>query len=331
MRLRLLLIALLGVAVAAYLIFNIGFSAVFSAVLRIGWAGFALTCLYALALYVGLGVAWYVLVPGLTSNRLRTFVWGRIVRDSAAEVLPFSQVGGFVIGARATILNGVAAPLAFASTIVDVSAEMMAQIGYVALGLVILRERAPHTPLNISLINTLLIGLVVGALAGGTFIFAQNKGTWITDKLADRFLPKAIAHAAAVAESLRAIYRRPWRVGFSVVLHFGGWIGSAIVTLIAALLIGAAVDLPGMIALDSLVFAIRATGFVVPNALGVQEAAYALLGPLLGVPPEMALAVSLLRRARDIAIGIPALLIWQGLEGSRAVADSRSDGESLQN
>jgi putative membrane protein len=331
MRLRLLLITLLGVAVAAYLIFNVGFSAVFSAVLRIGWGGFALTCLYALALYVALGVAWYVLLPGLTSNPVWTFVWGRMVRDSAAEILPFSQVGGFVIGARATILNGVRAPLAFASTIVDVTTEMMAQIGYIALGLIILRERAPRTPLNISLINTLLIGLVVGALAGGTFIYLQNKGTWITDKLADRFLPKTIARAAAVAESLQAIYRRPWRVLFCVALHFGGWIGSAIVTLIASLLIGAAVDLPGMIALDSLVYAIRSAGFVVPNGLGVQEAAYALLGPLLGVPPEMALAVSLLRRARDIAIGIPTLLIWQGLEGSRALADSRSDGETLQN
>jgi len=34
--------------------------------------------------------------------------------DSAAEVLPFSQIGGMVFGARAAILHGVSAPLAFA-------------------------------------------------------------------------------------------------------------------------------------------------------------------------------------------------------------------------
>jgi putative membrane protein len=331
MRLRFLLIALLGVALAVYLIFNIGFSAVFSAALRIGWGGFVITCLYALALYVFLGSAWYVLVPGLTWRRMWTFVWGRIVRDSAAEVLPFSQVGGFVIGARATILNGVPARLAFASTIVDVTTEMVAQIAYIALGLTILRQRVPMTPLNTSLVNTLLVGLVVGVFVGIAFIVVQNKSTWITDKLADRFLPRAFAHAAAVAEALRAIYRQPMRVVLSIVMHMVGWIGSAMVTFIAALLIGANVDLPGMIALDSLVFAIRTAGFVVPNALGVQEAAYALLGPLLGVPPEMALAVSLLRRARDIAIGIPTLFIWQAWEGKRAFAEPGSDSESLQN
>jgi DNA-directed RNA polymerase subunit K/omega len=32
------------------------------------------------------------------------------------------------------------------------------------------------------------------------------------------------------------------------------------------------------------------------------------------------LAVSLLKRAREIAIGAPVLLMWQGLEGRRAFA-----------
>jgi len=36
---------------------------------------------------------------------------------------------------------------------------------------------------------------------------------------------------------------------------------------------------------------------------------------LFGLPPEMALALSLLKRGRDLAIGIPALLAWQALEG----------------
>jgi hypothetical protein len=30
--------------------------------------------------------------------------------------------------------------------------------------------------------------------------------------------------------------------------------------------------------------------------------------------------VSLLKRARDIAVGVPILLIWQGVEGQRALA-----------
>ncbi len=287
MKLRLLLVALLGVGLAAYLIFSIGFAAVFSAALRVGWSGFAVICAYGLVLYVVLGGAWNALVPDEGWRRLKVFVWGRIVRDSAAEVLPFSQVGGFVIGARATILRGVQAPIAFASTIVDITTEMMSQIAYVALGLALLLERAPMTPFTVSLVSALLVGLVGAAVVGGIFIFLQQRGTWLTDKLASRALPNTIAHAAAIAEALSAIYRAPRRVALSLAIHLVAWIASAAGSWIALRLMGVNVDLLAVIALDSLVYAIRSAAFVVPNALGVQEAAYATLAPLLGVGPEL--------------------------------------------
>jgi hypothetical protein len=62
---------------------------------------------------------------------------------------------------------------------------------------------------------------------------------------------------------------------------------------------------------------VRTSAFVVPNAVGVQEGAYILLGATFGLTPEMALALSLLKRARDIAIGVPTLAAWQALEGGR--------------
>ena len=73
-------------------------------------------------------------------------------------------------------------------------------------------------------------------------------------------------------------------------------------------------------AIESLVCAARSAAAIVPNALGVQEAAYAVLAPLFGVGAEFGLAVSLLKRARDIAVGVPILLLWQFVEGHRALA-----------
>jgi hypothetical protein len=49
----------------------------------------------------------------------------------------------------------------------------------------------------------------------------------------------------------------------------------------------------------------------------VQEGVYVMLGSLYGLPPETMLALSLLKRARDIVIGVPMLLLWQGLESGR--------------
>jgi hypothetical protein len=58
----------------------------------------------------------------------------------------------------------------------------------------------------------------------------------------------------------------------------------------------------------------------------VQEAGYAGLVPIFGLPPEIGVAVSVLRRARDIAVGIPALLAWQWIEARRVRQRMARDG-----
>jgi len=147
-----------------------GIGAVLSAVGTVGWSGFGLLCLYVLGLFVILGAAWYVLLPGSSPPGLPVFIWARMVRDAASDVLPFSQIGGIVLGARAAILHGVSNPLVYASTIVDVTTEMLAQIAYIALGVLILDLRAPPTSFSHSLTRGLLIGLVFAVAAAGVFL-----------------------------------------------------------------------------------------------------------------------------------------------------------------
>jgi uncharacterized membrane protein YbhN (UPF0104 family) len=61
----------------------------------------------------------------------------------------------------------------------------------------------------------------------------------------------------------------------------------------------------------------------VPAGVGVQELGYVGIGQLFGIPPYLSLALSLIRRARDILIGAPALLVWQGLEAREVHATRR--------
>jgi putative membrane protein len=319
MKLRIVIIAALGVALGLYLVTYVGLGAVFSAAIAVGWIGFAILCCYTLALFLVLGTAWYVLLPEPAAVRLRVLVWARMVRDAAAEVLPFSQFGGIVIGARAAILQGLAPPLAFGSMIVDVTTELLAQIAYVALGIVILTARAPRTSVTASLTRVSLIGLVLAAVAGALFLALQRYGHRITARLAARLLRGAGAATAALSATLDTIYRSPARVALSLAIHFAEWIACAIGAWVAFRLIGVRVDLASVLAIESLVYAIRSAAAFVPNALGVQEGAYAVLAPLFGVGAEFGLAVSLLKRARDITIGVPVLLIWQAQEGQRAL------------
>ena len=111
---------------------------------RVGLGDFALIVGWQLVLFVVLG--W----PGTRSCRRArrrrpwVFVWGRMVRDASANCLPFSQVGGFVFGARAATLHGISWSLATASTVVDVTAEFLAQLAFTGIGLGILLARAPE-------------------------------------------------------------------------------------------------------------------------------------------------------------------------------------------
>ena len=54
-----------------------------------------------------------------------------------------------------------------------------------------------------------------------------------------------------------------------------------------------------------------------------------LLGSTLGITPELALTVSLIKRVREIVLGVPGLIVWQIAEGrgvirQRALRTSRS-------
>jgi putative membrane protein len=245
------------------------------------------------------------------------------VRDSAAETLPFSQIGGFVVGVRASILDGIAPAAAAASMIADITTEMVAQLVYVCLGIALL-SATMKTAAGMPSTGWLMTGVSLAALAAASFYALQRYGGGMVRFFTARFLPQALEHTDGVTSELRAIYRAPERIAASFLFHFVGWITSGASTWIAFRLLGAHTVLSSVIAIDSLVYAIRSVAFAVPNALGVQEAAYAMFAPALGVGPEIAIAISLLKRGRDVAIGIPVLLLWQIVEGKQALAAARS-------
>jgi uncharacterized membrane protein YbhN (UPF0104 family) len=84
---------------------------------------------------------------------------------------------------------------------------------------------------------------------------------------------------------------------------------------VALRLIGVDLPIHSVIVVESLIFTLRTAAFIVPGAIGLQEGAYVLLAPLFGLPAEAALALSLIKRARDLAIGVPVMIAWQIGEG----------------
>lgn len=315
--------AVVGALVATLVIGYFNYHAVLKAMMPVGWAGSTLIVAAQLVLMIPLGLAWYLVAPKQPLQTLWVFVWGRLMREAASDVLPFSPLGGFVIATRAMAVSGVSGPTAIGSGVVDLTVEIVAQLIYTLLGIGLLILQLGVRSGHDRLIYSILAGsLLVAALVAG-FIFAQRRGMAPLEQLARRVAPSAAAQSAEVGRIVKTAYTHPAHLWAGLAVHVGCWVASAGGTWLILWLIGHPLSILSVITIESLLFAIKNAAFVVPTGIGVQEGAYALLGPIFGLPPEAALALSLLKRARDIIIGLPCLLVWQVLEGRRTRAMAR--------
>jgi glycosyltransferase 2 family protein len=307
-------LALAGLLLGTALIGWFGIDRVVSGVRRVGWGDFAVIVGWQLVLFAVLGLAWDAIVPAREARRPWVFVWGRMVRDASANCLPFSQVGGFVFGARAATLHGVSWSLATASTVVDVTAEFLAQLAFTTIGLGILLARAPESSLAVPV----EVGLGLAVMAGVALIWLQQGAAPLFAKLGRRIAGRWFENAQDRVDVLQAeltlIYGHTVRLAIGFLVHLLGWLGTGVAGWITYRALGVPIDFDDALAIEALLSALAAIAFLVPVNAGVQEAGYAGLGAIFGVPPELSLGVSLVRRARDLAVGIPILLLWQFLE-----------------
>jgi putative membrane protein len=303
-----------GLAVLAALVIHFGAGSVARSLLTIGGDGFAAICAIHLVLIALMGAAWWALLPKISPLAA---IWGRLVRDSASEVLPLSQIGGYVLGARALTVAGAPGNAAAASTIVDVTLEFFAQLAYTAIALLWLLHLEPHTRYAVPV----ALGLSVAIGLAGGCLFAQRRGFGVLDRFAGAlgrgWAERTAAGAAALHAAIAEIYARPVGVSASSVLHLACWIASGVEVWLALKLMGEPRGFGVVLVIESLLYAVRSVAFAVPNAVGVQEGAYIVLGAGFGLPPEIALALSLLKRGRDFVIGLPVLGAYQLVESGR--------------
>lgn len=312
--------AAIGLLVSVWLLFHVGAAQVFGAIASVGVGGFVLICATGLFLVAMMATGWFVLLPHTNLRNLVSCLIGRQTRDSAGDILPFSQFGGMIIGARALSLRGIAAPSAYASMAADVTMELMAQIVFILIGIALCVSALRGSSTIAPYVNGLILGTFLLVPGVAAFVFVQRRGSQLAQRLAHRFLPAAIEHTAAFGEALRSTYASPVRLAASSTIHLVSWIASALMVWLSVRLIGGHLSFLSAVAIEALLAGLRSATVFVPSAIGVQEAGYAALMPLFGLGPEIGLAVSLLRRARDIAIGVPVLLAWQAMEGRRAFA-----------
>jgi putative membrane protein len=316
-----LIVALLGACLLAWLLLRLDVASVSNALGHAGWLGFGAVLAAGLLLTFCLSSGLYPLISEDVS--LLAVAAARQVRDSAGDILPITQVGGMAAGMRALILAGMTPARAIAAVLADTTTELLAQSLFILLGLYLAAPAMQADPHWAPYVWWLVAGTGLFAAAILGFALAQLFGSHMAEKAMS---PAAFgASAAAFRTAIHALYGRRVRLALSVALHLLGWCASGAWLWLVFRVLGHPVSFTSALAIQALLEGLRSATVFIPAAIGVQEAGYAALAPLFGLAPEVGLAASLLRRARDIAIGAPVLLLWHLVEARRLTLKTTRD------
>ncbi len=323
MRRGLIIGALIGLAVATILIVHFGWRQVVDAALAVGWQGLvALIGIYLVCLVL-CAVAWRIVILDAPRHAILICLWARWLRESIGN-LALIPTAGEIAGARELNRHGVRSGMAGASTIVDLTLELLSQIVFTLFGLTLLITW--YRGLEIG--PWLVTGIAVSALAAAGFILAQRRGLFrflerLPEKLDLKWAWTVLPDAEGIHAGIQTIYQHRGRVLASGGVHLAAWVVGVGEAYVGLYFMGHAIAWSDALTLESIAFALRTAAFVIPSRLGIQEGGYILLGAMFGLSPEVALALSLLKRGREVVTGLPCLIIWQSVESRRLWARER--------
>jgi uncharacterized membrane protein YbhN (UPF0104 family) len=286
---RLLIIAAgLGLVLALAIIAVEGIGAVSRAFAAVGY-GIAVVTVIRTVELSGAGLGWWIVFPAGAKASLRQCIWVRFIREAINMLLPVAQVGGEIAGARLMTLFGVPAALAGATVLVDILMQVVSLFLFTLVGIGIFALDGADN----KLLGPIVIGAaIMGAVLAGFFAAQRFGGAKLLDRalmmLAEKFGWSSLANLA-------------WFVGVFEVL-------------VALRLMGYPVSLADAVVIESLGQAVRAAAFLVPGALGVQEAGFIAICSAFGIPAPAALALSLVKRVPELVIGPPFLFVWHAHE-----------------
>jgi putative membrane protein len=247
----------------------------------------------------------------------------RLVGEAMNSITPTAYLGGEPV--KAFVLQRFGIPLTEGTTsvILAKTALTVAQIAFVIVGVALFMLRGDGGVAMLPLFAALtLAGVGVAAL----LVLLQRRGlVGFVARFVQRLVPRArlaqrlAQRAPEIDERLRSFYgARPRAAARSVAFHFVGWITGAAEVYAIMALIGYPVTVGDAIVIEALAQPTRLAGVFIPGTLGVQEAGGMVIFRMLGLVPELGLAMMLLKRVREIGFNVLGLLLLTRLRPSAA-------------
>ena len=244
-------------------------------------------------------------------------LWVTTVREAIDRLLPVASVGGSVVGVRLVCWRGLAVVPVSASVIVEILLTLIVSYLFAAVGLLLLiavgATGQEYRRLLLALLVTLPVPVATVLLLRYGSVFERLQ-RFLSPLVGESTRPE---RAASLDHELRTCLRRGRTLLVASSLQFLALISGSFEIWFALRLFGHPVSANAALILESMTQAVRHLAFVIPAGLGVQEAGLVLFGHALGVSGELALAVSMVKRLREVLCGLPPLISWHWLETRR--------------
>jgi putative membrane protein len=305
---------LLGIAILVWLVARADVAALLGVFPRIGW-GFALI-LAARGVTIAIDcAAWYWLLPYAERPPFRVMLPLRWTAESINTTLPAAQVGGDIVRAR-LLQQRVSVPARGAASVaVDFALSLFAQILFTLLGFVLLAGLGDPAGWWWAAFSAVLVPAF--ALLSWELLVRRRllaaAARW-TERLHQHRVSAALR---ALAAALGLIGQSRVMLALSLTLHVGSFLAHAAELWLTLWLMGTSAGPAEATLLESLSLAARSIAFLIPSGWGAQEASLVALAAFAGLSPDAALALGLVKRAREFAIGIPGLAAWAVIERRR--------------
>jgi putative membrane protein len=232
-------------------------------------------------------------------------------------LLPVASIGGEVVKARMLILWGHPKAEASASVVVDKTVQVFGLIIWGLIGALLL----VHYSIEQDLVAAALVGFFILGAGTAGFVLVQKAGIVRAAVNSAYMITKSDYFdtmkdgADRVDTCVRNCYSRSGRLMQSISWRVLTLLLQSAEVWVAAYVLGHPITIMEAIFLKSLTSTLSDIAFIIPNAYGIQEGAFIVLGAMIGLAADLMLAVSLSIRIRELIIDVPGLAIWQHLEG----------------
>ncbi|MFQ5716850.1 MAG: flippase-like domain-containing protein [Nitrospinales bacterium] len=308
---------LLGALLLAWAIRHVDISAVGHLIAQTGY-GFLLILTPFFLVTVAHTIAWkYAFKPQEIQDVKLWELWRiRQIGEAFNTITPLGTVGGEPV--KAQLLkerHSLSLKQGLASGVVTRTTNLMALTIFLVGGTVLIfgsslvSQNFKHASLaGLVVFSTMILLFLLFQLKGGLNVLAS----WFSKLPFGGKIQNMLSHLEILSRDMSGYYRKhPNRCGKSIFYMLAGWVVGIMELYVILYFIGHPLSFTELWIIEALLQLIRAGSFFIPLSLGAQESGLVVIFVAMGMTANLGLAVSLIRRIKDLVwVGGGLMLGW---------------------